>query len=142
VNLRYLPISLVVLSGLCYHLCQKSTPATLNPIVALIVTYVCASVVSVVSYFIFIPDANIVKSLGAVNWASFLLGFAVVGMELGFLLSYRAGWNISSAGLISNTMIALLLIPVGLLMFRESISLSAVSGVILCIIGLMLISRM
>ncbi|MFZ5966688.1 MAG: EamA family transporter [Bacillota bacterium] len=140
-KLQYLPIMLVVLSSSCYHIFQKSTPVTLNPIAALIVTYVCASVVSIVSFFIFVPKTNLIESLRATNWASLLLGFAVVGLELGFLLSYRVGWNISVAGLLSNTLVALLLIPVGLLLYQESISFTAISGVLLCITGLILITK-
>ncbi|WP_202707718.1 hypothetical protein [Sporosalibacterium faouarense] len=138
---KYLPIGLIVLSSLFYHLSQKSTPANLNPIATLIVTYVSASAVSIVSFFIFVPDASLSQSLRTINWSSLLLGFAVVGLELGFLLSYRIGWNISIAGLLSNTLVALLLIPIGLLIYKETISLTAVSGVILCITGLILISK-
>ncbi|HWQ29562.1 MAG TPA: hypothetical protein VN549_01120, partial [Negativicutes bacterium] len=140
-NTQYLPIMLVVLSSLCYHIAQKSTPTMLNPIAALIVTYLCASLVSIVSFFIFVPKANLIEPLKAVNWASILLGFSVVGLELGFLLSYRMGWNISTAGLISNTLVALLLIPVGFVLYKENISLTVVSGVLLCIIGLILVSK-
>ena len=140
-NSQYLPIVLVVLSSLCYHICQKSTPSILNPIATLIVTYVCASFVSIVSFFIFVPKTNLIESLRATNWASLLLGFAVVGLELGFLLSYRMGWNISVAGLLSNTLVALLLIPIGLLIYKENISFTAISGVLLCITGLILVSK-
>ncbi|SHJ80155.1 EamA-like transporter family protein [Geosporobacter subterraneus DSM 17957] len=140
-NSQYLPIVLVVLSSLCYHIFQKSTPATLNPIATLIVTYVCASVVSITSFFIFVPKANLIESLRAANWASLLLGFAVVGLELGFLLSYRMGWNISTAGLLSNTLVALLLIPIGLLLYKENFSFTGISGVLLCITGLILITQ-
>ncbi len=142
--LKYIPVALVVLSSLGYHLFQKSTPAVINPFVTLIVTYAVATAVSIQSYFMFAPKANIfnlMDGVKAANWASFLLGFAVVGLELGFLLSYRAGWNISSASLISNTMVALVLIPVGLLLFKESISLPAIFGVILCISGLIMVSK-
>ena len=140
-NSQYLPIALVVLSSIFYHIGQKSTPTALNPMVALIVTYVCASVVSIVCFFIFVPNANLIESLRAINWARFLLGFAVVGLELGFLLAYRMGWNISTAGLLSNTLVALLLIPIGILFFKENISINGISGVVLCIAGLILVSK-
>ena len=141
---KFVPIIMVVLSSLRYHISQKSTPSGLNPIVALIVTYVMASVVSIVSYFIFVPKSNLgtlAEAIGTANWASILLGFAVVGLELGFLLAYRAGWNISSAGLLSNTLVALMLIPVGLLFFKETISINSIVGVAVCIFGLVLVSK-
>ena len=141
---KFVPIIMVVLSSLRYHISQKSTPSGLNPIVALIVTYVMASVVSIVSYFIFVPKSNLgtlAEAIGTANWASILLGFAVVGLELGFLLAYRAGWNISSAGSLSNTLVALMLIPVGLLFFKETISINSIVGVAVCIFGLVLVSK-
>ncbi len=142
--IKFAPIIMIVLSSLCYHISQKSIPIGLNPIVTLIVTYVMASIVSIISYFIFIPKSsimNLVKSVGYTNWTSLLLGFAVVGLELGFLLAYRSGWNISTAGLLSNTLVALLLIPVGLVCFKESISVHSVIGISVCILGLVLVSK-
>lgn len=142
--MKFIPIVLVVLSSVCYHVSQKSTPNSLNPIVALIVTYVIASIVSIFSYFLFVPNSNLIgllESIKNANWASLLLGFAVVGLELGFLLAYRTGWNISVAGLLSNTLVALMLIPVGLLLFKETISLTSAIGVVICIIGLIFVSR-
>ncbi len=142
--MKFIPILLVVVSSTCYHLSQKGTPSSLSPIVALIVTYVTASVISILSYFIFVPKsdfAGLIEAVQTANWASFLLGFAVVGLELGFLLAYRAGWQISSASLLSNTLVALMLIPIGLLFFKETISLTSVMGVVLCMTGLVFISR-
>ncbi|GFP76276.1 EamA family transporter [Clostridium fungisolvens] len=138
---QYTPIFLVILSSLCYHLFQKSTPANINPIAALIITYACALVVSIVAFFILAPKTNLIQSLGDANWASFFLGLAIVGIELGFLLVYRSGWNIGSASLLSNTFVAILLIPIGLLFYKEKISLTTIAGVILCISGLILISK-
>jgi drug/metabolite transporter (DMT)-like permease len=141
VKAQYFPILLVILANTCYHLFQKSTPMTANPIAALMVTYFVAFVVSTVSFFIFAPDTNLIESLRDTNWASILLGFAVVGLEMGFLIVYRLGWNISVAGLLSNTVVALLLIPIGVLFYKEKVSTTTISGVVLCIIGLILITK-
>lgn len=142
--IKYVPILMVIGSSLCYHLFQKAIPAVVSPFVTLIVTYIVATVVSIQSYFLFVPKASIMsltESFRTVNWAGLMLGFAVVGLELGFLLAYRAGWNIGAASLLSNTAVALLLIPIGLFLFRENISLPAVIGVLLCLSGLFLVSR-
>lgn len=140
-KLEYFSILLAVLSNSCYHLFQKSTPSNLNPIAALIVTYACALFVSITVFFIFVPGVNLIESIRAVNWASILLGFAVVGLELGFLLAYRSGWNISIAGFLANTLVALLLIPVGVLFYKEKLSIINISGFLLCVTGLFLVSR-
>jgi multidrug transporter EmrE-like cation transporter len=61
-------------------------------------------------------------------------------LELGFLLAYRAGWNISLAGLVSNTTVAMLLLPVGLVLFRERLSGINAVGVVVALLGLVLMN--
>ena len=80
-------------------------------------------------------------SLRQVNWASFALALAIVGLEIGFLLAYRAGWNIALTAAVSNVAVTLLLIPVGLLLFKEKVSLVNIFGVILCVAGLVLVNQ-
>jgi drug/metabolite transporter (DMT)-like permease len=141
---KLIPIFLVIISGLIYHISQKSTPTGLNPIIALVVTYVIASIISIFSYFIFLPQSNInsfISSLKTINWTSITLGFAVVGLELGFLLAYRAGFNISLLSLLTNSLIAIFLIPIGILFFKEMITLNSIVGAVLCILGLILITK-
>jgi multidrug transporter EmrE-like cation transporter len=65
---------------------------------------------------------------------------AIVGLEVGFMLAYRAGWNITLAGLVSSTTVSLLLIPVGLLFFRESLTAVNALGIALCLAGLVLVN--
>jgi len=62
-------------------------------------------------------------------------------LELGFLLAYRAGWKISLGPLVSNVAVAILLIPVGLLLFREKISLVNLIGIGVCLLGLVLVNH-
>lgn len=143
-SLKFFPVILVVFSGLGYHLCQKLTSTSLNPFVALIVTYLFASIISIIAYFIFVPNTNLgtlVTSVKGANISSILLGVTVVGLELGYLLAYRMGWNISFASLLANTSVALLLIPIGLIVFKEKISITTLTGVVLCVVELILISK-
>lgn len=140
-KLQYFSIILAILSNTCYHLAQKSTPSNTNPIIALIVTYACALIVSISVFFIFIPNENLLESVKTINFSSFLLGFAVVGLELGFLLAYRSGWDISIAGFFANTIVGLLLIPIGFFLYNEKLSITNISGFLLCITGLILVSK-
>ncbi|HEV8661075.1 MAG TPA: hypothetical protein VGS96_20930 [Thermoanaerobaculia bacterium] len=41
------------------------------------------------------------------------IGLAIVAIDLGFLLAYRAGWRISTASVAANTTAALILLPTG-----------------------------
>ena len=62
-------------------------------------------------------------------------------IELGYLLAYRAGWPVSTASVITNGAVAMLLLPIGALFFSEAITLVRVGGVALCLTGLYLLQR-
>jgi len=75
------------------------------------------------------------------NWTSLVLGVAILGLELGFLLAYRVGWNISLGSLVANSLVALVLIPVGVIFYHEGFSLDKIIGVVLCLAGLVMINK-
>jgi multidrug transporter EmrE-like cation transporter len=60
---------------------------------------------------------------------------------MGFLLAYRAGWNISLAQFYATTILTLLLIPIGLCFFQEKITMINVFGIILCLGGVILLNH-
>jgi len=76
-----------------YHFSAKSTPANVNFPISLIVTYAVAIVVTVLIALFFPTNNGLASELKQLNWASFLLAVAIVGIEFGFLLVYRSGWE-------------------------------------------------
>jgi uncharacterized membrane protein len=135
------PIGLTVLSNVFYHIFLKVTPGNANPLLALLVTYATAALTCLVFLPFFPPATSLSQSLKQLNWASVGLGVVIVGLELGFLLGYRVGWKISLLGIVSSSCVALILIPLGLAFFKEKISLVNMLGVLICIAGLIMISR-
>ncbi|WP_455258484.1 hypothetical protein [Peptoniphilus asaccharolyticus] len=53
---------------------------------------------------------NFSAELRKLNWTSFALGVIVVGLEIGYILAYRAGWNVSKAPLVANICLAVALV--------------------------------
>jgi len=49
------------------------------------------------------PDATTLAEVRQLNWASYLLAFSIVGLEVGFLLVYRSGWNLGIAAVLVTT---------------------------------------
>jgi drug/metabolite transporter (DMT)-like permease len=134
----YLPLLLVVGATTLYHIAQKSVSPQVNPMLSVTVNYVTALVVSLL-LLPFYPGNSVRSSWKSLNWASIVVGVAIVGIELGFVVAYRAGWRISLAALIANVATALLLLVVGLVFFREHLSGRGSAGIALCIIGLGLV---
>jgi len=137
--LFYFAILLTILSNIFYHLCQKSISNDINPILSLMVTYITAIIVCLIILPLYNKEINFSHSIKELNWANFTLGIAIVGLELGFLLAYRAGWNISIAALVSNVAVAIFLIPIGICFFKEGLTIVNILGIIFSIVGLILI---
>jgi len=88
---------------------------------------------------LFVPlKSSLANGLGQLNWASIGLAFAIVGLEVGFILVYRAGWNISIAAIVVNVAVTVLLVPVGILLFSEKLSAMNYVGIVVCIAGLVM----
>ncbi len=134
-------IFLIVLANTVYNLCTKWTPARINPFVALFFTYLTAAALVALAAPFYPSEKSIVQSLHGMNWTTLVLGFAIVGLEFGYLMAYRAGWNLSLGSLVANILLAIVLIPLGIWLCKEHFGLTKVAGTILCIAGLALINK-
>ena len=133
-------IVLTIVSNVFYHIFQKITPQDANPVFALAISYLVAGLICIVLLIWFPLEDGLRQSLNKLNWATIGLAFTLVGLELGFLLAYRAGWNISIAGLASNATVSVLLLPVGLMFFKEQLSRVNIAGMLVTIVGLVLMN--
>lgn len=134
------PIMLVVLSNVMYNIVAKSTPAQVNPFLSLCITYIAAAVLTLILFFSTCGHVGIAKSLKELNWTSYLLSFAIVGLEVGYIYLYRAGWNVSTGSLVANIALAAILVIVGILFYKETLGVKQIAGIVLCMSGLLLIT--
>ena len=134
------PIALVVISNVFYQVCAKSVPKGMSPLASLTVTYVIGAISSLVLYFTLNKDANIIREYGKINWAPFVLGFVIVGLEVGYIYAYKAGWPVSTAQIVQAAVLAIILIFVGYMLYNESLTWNTIAGIIACLVGLGLIN--
>ena len=138
--LYYFSITLAIASSALYHFVAKSTPSNVNFTVSLLVTYAVAFVVTLVGFFFFPATNGITAELKRLNWASIGLAIAVVGIEFGFLLSYRSGWNLGIAAVLATVVASLILVPVAILVFKDKISVINILGILVCLAGLVMLN--
>ena len=136
----FLPILLIVISSCFYNICSKSTPGDVNSFGTLMITYLTASAITFVLFLATSQVENVPFELSKINWTSFVLGLAIIGLESGYLLAYRAGWQINTAPLVANTCLAVALIVIGAVLFKESINLKQIIGIVVCLGGIVLIN--
>lgn len=113
------PLILVVFSNTMYHLISKNTPATVNPFAALVATYGSALVGSIILLLI-TKKTSIYEEMSNLKIANYIMGLIIIGVEGGYMLMYKNGWEISKGSLIANIFIAIILIFMGAVFFKKS----------------------
>ncbi len=134
------PIVLVVLSNTVYQICTKSVPNDINPFASLSVTYLVGALASIVLYFILGSTGNLIKEYGKLNWASFVLGIVIVGLEAGWIYAYKSGWQVSTGFIVQSAFLAAALLLVGYFLYHESLTWNKIVGVVICLVGLFFIN--
>ena len=134
------PILLVVLSNTVYQICAKGVPSEMNPFASLVITYLVGAAVSFVLFLVLGGRGSILAELRKTNGAPFVLGLVIVGLEVGFIYAYRAGWQVSMAQIVSASLLAVILIVVGRVLYHEAITWNKVAGILICLAGLGLIN--
>jgi uncharacterized membrane protein YdcZ (DUF606 family) len=136
-----IPIIMAVTGGVLYHVSQKSVPKQLSPFAAIIIAYAIGILCCFLA-MLFVPrERPLLESWQGANWAVWLLGISAAIIEISILLAYRAGCNISITSVVVNIAVALVLLPIGLLIFRERVSWPNAAGIVCCLFGLYLLSR-
>lgn len=134
------PLGLAILSNVFYQIAAKGVPESMNPFASLTVTYSVGALASLALYYILNKNANILHEYSHLNWAPFLLGLVVVGLEVGFIYAYKAGWPVSTAQIVQAAVLATILIFVGYFLYKEPITWNKVVGIIICLVGLGLVN--
>lgn len=135
------PIILIVLSNIFYNICSKETPANINPFASLTITYIIGAGVSLFLYFALNRGGNIIEEYKNINWSSLVLGLAIVGLEAGSIYMYKAGWNIGRGQIVHSIILAICLVIIGVIFYKESVTPTKVAGILICMFGLFLMNK-
>ncbi len=134
------PLLLVVLSSVGYQVGLKEVAGVGNPMISLMVTYLAASAVSFVIYFFqSLGKESFLRGVLSVNVSAMGLGLAIVGIEVGTLFMYRAGWAVNVAFVVANSLIVAALMVTGFLLYKEKLSLRQLIGVGISLAGILCI---
>ncbi len=134
------PILVVILSNTFYNICMKSMPNDVNPFGALMVTYIVSAIITAIIFVFMVKPSNVVFELSKVNWTSIVLALVLVGLEVGYVFVYRAGWSVSTASVVANIGLACVLLVVGFFLYKENVSIKQIIGIFVCMFGLVLIN--
>ena len=136
-SMEVIPVLMIIGGGVLYHVCQKGTPVGLDPFLALGVSFGLASLGCL---GLFVGKQGLATpELHRVNWTSIALAVALILIESGYLIGYRAGLKVNLTSFACNNMIALFLLALGTFFYGESFSARTGFGMLLCVAGLLLL---
>ena len=135
------PVALIVASNVLYQVCAKGVPEGMDPFAALSVTYGVGTAVSLVFYFLMNRDGTLLREYGQINWAPVVLGLVIVGLEVGYIFAYKAGWPVSTVATVQSAFLAIALLALGALVYHEPVTRDKVLGVVICLVGLGFLNR-
>ena len=134
------PMALVVLSNVAYQICAKSVPERMNPLASLTITYLIGALASGILYFVLNRGGSLLKEYHKLNWAPIVLGMVIVGLEVGWIYAYKAGWQVSTGFIVQSAFLAAILIFVGYFLYQEALTWNKIAGVAVCFVGLIIIN--
>lgn len=132
-----LPLVIVIVSGIVYHVAQRISDAA-KPWPMLAVAYGAAFAVTSVLAF---TSTDVTRWNERERTAGLLIGLAALGIEAGFFFIYRAGWPLASASVIANIVVTVVLAVVGIFVFGERLTTFRGVGILLAAAGAALIAR-
>ena len=105
-QLTWLALAIVCTVG--YHLVLKLTPAGVNPLLSLLVTY--ALVTALFGAILLVTPGGFEwkQEVRQINWTALALAAVIVGLDLGFLFLYRSGFEVSLGALVTQSAAAML----------------------------------
>lgn len=133
-------IGLIVFCSTAYQVGVKEISTGIHPLTALVLTYLSASFASFILYFFLAPQGeNRKKEIFSWNPSALGLGFSIVGIELGVVYMYRAGWTVQTSFILTNSLIVAALMAAGALFYKEKLKLRQLAGVVLTLAGIVCI---
>ena len=135
-----LPIVVVIVSAVVYHLAQKSAGSATSPWPLLALAYGAAFVITVALALATSDDALRMPTRSE-RAAAVLIGVAALGIEAGFFFTYRAGWPLASASVVGNVSTTIVLALIGVIALGEHLTTGRAAGIAFAAAGAWLIVR-
>ena len=139
-SMFYISAVLAITGAVGYQYFVKRVPVTLNPIISVMAMYIVILVLSMILLPIFPSEGGFRYHLRQVNWIQIAMACCVTMGQLGFLLMYRYGWNLSTGNIVTGVFVNIILVSLGVALLGEKINITNSIGIVCCILGVALIS--
>jgi drug/metabolite transporter (DMT)-like permease len=139
-NAIFLPLAAALTGNVIYHLASRSASSGASAFATMAIVYLIGAVLAgVIALSLERAGANSFAE-AARHPAIYALAIAVLMIEAGFLLAYRAGAAVSSSSLLVNSSVAVVLALIGIVALKEGFNWRLGFGMALTLAGVIIIS--
>ena len=135
------PIALLVVAPTIYQISAKSVPDAMDPFAAVFFNYVVAAALAFCLWMVMGQDRSLTTQLSKMNWAPVTMAMAITAVEVASVFMYKVGWNISIGSTVANILTAIALAGVGVLIYKDVMTVNQLIGIGLCIARLVVMNR-
>ncbi len=135
------PVALIVCSDVLYQICAKKMASQASPLATLGMTYLVSALAAAVLFEILTPGESLRAALLAVPLPAIGVGISIVGLEVGTIYMYRAGWPMNIGFMVYTAIIVVALLFIGAACYGEPLTLWKSLGAFLTCLGMFLIVR-
>ncbi len=132
-------IILIICSTVLYQLAQKCMPSG-NSYFLLVVTYLTSNIIALILLLVN-GNFDLAAEIKKLNAFPFILGIAIVLIDLGFILAYRNNGNMAILAPLVNGVSNSVIVLIAIIFFKEKVSIYQGLGLIFCILGVVLLSK-
>ena len=135
------PIALLVVAHTIYQISATSVPDAMDPFAAVFFNYVVAAALAFCLWMVMGQDRSLTTQLSKMNWAPVTMAMAITAVEVASVFMYKVGWNISIGSTVANILTAIALAGVGVLIYKDVMTVNQLIGIGLCIAGRVVMNR-
>jgi len=135
----YIAPMIVLLGAVSFHYFAWRIPTSLNPIVAVTATYITIVIIAATLIPLFPSDGGLAKQVRQLSWIQIAMAISIILLDIGFILMYRNGWNISTGNLVTSVFTNTALLVIGALLIGDKATPTNLAGVLISIIGVAMI---
>ena len=136
------PILLTVLSSAVYHFMLKQTSAKGSPLLVLFWSYGLAALVCMIALMFRSGPVKVFSVFQEDRaWLPMILALAVVGIEFGYIWSYKSGGKVGQVSMITQMVSLIFMMVLGYLVMKEPLTFKKGFGIASALFSFHLLSR-
>lgn len=135
------PILLTVVSSASYHFLLKQTSTKSSALLVLFWSYAFAASVCLGALLMNKDEVKFFSAFDERSWIPVCLALALVGIELGYIWSYKSGGKVGQVSMITQMVSLVFMFVIGYVLLKEPITFKKGFGIASALFSFHLLSR-